>query len=260
MLCGRCGRALTVRYRGNGGLYPMYLCPATSRRAGDDATAWSCVVICSTPPSNEGSAGAQAGGTRAALATLQELEQRDQAVFRQWHMRLERAEYEAALAERRYEEVDPSNGSSPRPSNAGGTSAVHLKRSGRADFQSQKARVATPEQKARYWRSPRICHDCGTLQRPSAGPQAHVAPADQRHHGREAARREARDHAHPLAGRRLCRRHCRPARAGPRRSVIRRQWSSRSADCRSGCPICKSSRTSIRKACAAPMESPLRSP
>src|SRR5438046_10147754 len=44
-----------------------------------------------------------------ALAALQELESRDQAIMRQWQMRLERAEYEAALAERRYQEVDPSN-------------------------------------------------------------------------------------------------------------------------------------------------------
>jgi FAD/FMN-containing dehydrogenase len=29
--------------------------------------------------------------------------------MRQWQMRLERAEYEVALAERRYQEVDPSN-------------------------------------------------------------------------------------------------------------------------------------------------------
>jgi hypothetical protein len=43
-----------------------------------------------------------------ALATLQELEMRDQAVLGQWHMHLERAEYEAAVAERRYQEVDPS--------------------------------------------------------------------------------------------------------------------------------------------------------
>ena len=44
-----------------------------------------------------------------ALAAVQELETRDQAIMRQWQMRLERAEYEAALAERRYQEVDPSN-------------------------------------------------------------------------------------------------------------------------------------------------------
>jgi hypothetical protein len=41
-----------------------------------------------------------------ALAALQELEARDQTILRQWQMRIERAEYEAALAERRYQEVD----------------------------------------------------------------------------------------------------------------------------------------------------------
>ena len=44
-----------------------------------------------------------------ALAALRELEGRDQTILRQWQMRLERARYEAALAERRYQEVDPSN-------------------------------------------------------------------------------------------------------------------------------------------------------
>ena len=44
-----------------------------------------------------------------ALASLRELESRDQTIMRQWQMRLERAEYEVALAERRYQECDPSN-------------------------------------------------------------------------------------------------------------------------------------------------------
>ncbi|NDZ13878.1 hypothetical protein [Variovorax sp. WS11] len=43
------------------------------------------------------------------MAALNDLEQRNQAVMRQWHMRIERAEYDCALAKRRYEEVDPSN-------------------------------------------------------------------------------------------------------------------------------------------------------
>jgi hypothetical protein len=42
-----------------------------------------------------------------ALAALHELESRDQSILRQWQMRLERSEYEVALAERRYQEVDP---------------------------------------------------------------------------------------------------------------------------------------------------------
>lgn len=44
-----------------------------------------------------------------ALAALEELEKREEASCRQWRMRIERAEYEAQLAEKRYTEVDPSN-------------------------------------------------------------------------------------------------------------------------------------------------------
>jgi hypothetical protein len=40
---------------------------------------------------------------------LSSLEQRDKLISAQWHRRIERARYEAELAERRYEEVDPSN-------------------------------------------------------------------------------------------------------------------------------------------------------
>jgi hypothetical protein len=44
-----------------------------------------------------------------ALATLTALEQRDRAISAQWRMRIERAKYEADLAERRYDAVDPNN-------------------------------------------------------------------------------------------------------------------------------------------------------
>ena len=44
-----------------------------------------------------------------ALRAVQELERRSQAVDQQWRMRLERLEYQAQLAQRRYEEVDPAN-------------------------------------------------------------------------------------------------------------------------------------------------------
>jgi hypothetical protein len=52
--------------------------------------------------------GLQPAELELALAALQELETRDQAIMRQWQMRLERAEYDAALAERRYQEVEPN--------------------------------------------------------------------------------------------------------------------------------------------------------
>jgi hypothetical protein len=44
-----------------------------------------------------------------ALAALNTLEERDRAIGAQWRMRIERAQYEADLAERRYDTVDPNN-------------------------------------------------------------------------------------------------------------------------------------------------------
>ncbi len=44
-----------------------------------------------------------------ALAALTSLEERDREIGAQWRMRIERARYDADLAERRYEAVDPSN-------------------------------------------------------------------------------------------------------------------------------------------------------
>src|SRR5215471_11842196 len=83
---------------------------------------------------------------------MQELESRDQTILRQWQMRLERAEYEAALAERRYHEVDPSQrlvaATLERRWNDALLQLEDLKKQA-AEFQRQEARVATPEQKAK---------------------------------------------------------------------------------------------------------------
>ena len=44
LVCGHCGRRLTVRYTGNGGLYPMYQCLwSTGRR-------WRRAPACRSPP------------------------------------------------------------------------------------------------------------------------------------------------------------------------------------------------------------------
>jgi hypothetical protein len=86
-----------------------------------------------------------------ALAALEELEARDHTLRRQWQMRLERAEYEAALAERRYQ-VDPSHrlvaATLKRRWNDAPLRCEELKQQA-AEFQRQHARVATPEQKAK---------------------------------------------------------------------------------------------------------------
>jgi hypothetical protein len=87
-----------------------------------------------------------------ALAALEELEARDHTIGRQWQMRLERAEYDAALAERPYQEVDPSQrlvaATLERRWNAALLHWEELKQQA-SEFQRQQARVATPEQKAK---------------------------------------------------------------------------------------------------------------
>lgn len=119
LVCGSCGRRLTVRYTGNGGLYPIYECN-WHRRAGLTRT-WvpeghssaTCLTTRAAPIDAAISERLLAAVTpvtiELALKALESLEDRDRAVAAQWHRRIERARYEADLAERRYESVDPAN-------------------------------------------------------------------------------------------------------------------------------------------------------
>ena len=152
LLCSTCARSLTLRYRGNGGIYPIYEC---NWRRREGLATKSCFhvrtnllddAIC-----EEVFKVLKPAEIELALAALNDLEQRDQAIMRQWNMRIERAEYECALAERRYVEVDPSNrlvaASLERRWNAA-LLQVDAVKAEAAAHQSQKARVVTPEQKA----------------------------------------------------------------------------------------------------------------
>ena len=153
LLCGNCGRALTVRYLGNGGIYPCYQCNWLRREglATKDCMSFRCDLLDATIV-EEVLKALQPAELEIALAALQELESRDQTILRQWQMRLERAEYEAALAERRYQEVDPSQrlvaSTLERRWNDALLQLEDLKKQA-AEFLHQEARVATPEQKAK---------------------------------------------------------------------------------------------------------------
>jgi DNA invertase Pin-like site-specific DNA recombinase len=153
LLCGHCGRALTMRYTGNGGIYPMYLCSWLRREglASKDCMSFRCDLL-DAAISDEVLKALRPTELELALAALRELEARDQTIMRQWQMRLERAEYEVALAERRYQEVDPSNrlvaGTLERRWN---DALVHLEdlKKQATEFQRQEARIVTPEQKTK---------------------------------------------------------------------------------------------------------------
>jgi len=151
LLCGHCGRALTVRYSGNGGVYPTYLCNWLRR---EGLAAKNCLSfrydVLDPVIVEEVLKALKPAELELALAALQELEKRDQSIMRQWQMRLERAEYEAALAERRYQEIDPSNrlvaSTLERRWNDALLQLQDLKKQA-AEVQGLEARVATAEQR-----------------------------------------------------------------------------------------------------------------
>lgn len=153
LLCARCGRRLSIRYKGNGGIYPMYECNHLRR---DGQLTTSCIgVRCDLLDSRitervlELLRPAQ---IELAAEALRQVEKRDESVLRQWQMRVERAEYEAQLAQRRYEEVDPSNrlvaGTLEKRWNDA-LVAVEELRARYSEQQSKEAMALTAEQRAR---------------------------------------------------------------------------------------------------------------
>lgn len=153
LLCGNCGHRLMVRYQGNGGIRPTYECNRKHREG------WStkdCLSMRAEPLDDaicqEVFNALKPAELELALATLNELEQRDQAIMRQWQIRIERAEYECALAERRYQEVDPSNRLVAASLERRWNEALLRLEEAKSDaekVQKLKARVITPEQKAK---------------------------------------------------------------------------------------------------------------
>jgi DNA invertase Pin-like site-specific DNA recombinase len=110
LICGICGRRLTIRYQGNGGLYPIYECNWRRRDCLPDA----CSMMFRCDIADE-AIGArilevlQPAQIALAVKAMEQVEHQNKAIDAQWHMRVQRAEYEASLAQRRYEEVDPAN-------------------------------------------------------------------------------------------------------------------------------------------------------
>lgn len=111
LICGRCGERLTVRYHQRGGsrIVPDYLCQRKSIEQGR--------TPCQRIP---GSDLDRAIGTllmervtpealTLTMALQEELVQRADEAQRLRHLQVERAQYEADLAQRRYLKVDPEN-------------------------------------------------------------------------------------------------------------------------------------------------------
>jgi DNA invertase Pin-like site-specific DNA recombinase len=110
LICGNCGHRLTVRYKGNQGIYPTYEC-SWKRREGLATT--SCLAargnLIDETVTKKMLAVMKPKHITIATQAFEEVVQRHQLLDKQWQMKIERAEYEAQLAQRSYEEVDPAN-------------------------------------------------------------------------------------------------------------------------------------------------------
>jgi hypothetical protein len=104
-VCGHCGRRLHVHYTHS----PAYLCDHTVRKFGDRRCA--SFTLGHIDPVIEAVflQAIQPARLQAALAAVEQVEAHQAALRQQWLQRLERARYEAHLAQRRYEKVDPDH-------------------------------------------------------------------------------------------------------------------------------------------------------
>ena len=96
LLCGHCGRRLSPRYTGHGGIYPVYEC---TRRQTDTHYSSQCVRIqadlIDKTISDRVLEILRPEQVEIALRAVKELESRSQAVDQQWRMRIERLDYQA---------------------------------------------------------------------------------------------------------------------------------------------------------------------
>ena len=108
VLCGLCGRRMSVRYANNGAT-PWYTCNQLhSRLAGKTCQSVHGAVVDAalTQIFLEAMQPAQ---LEVSITALEQLEERARQLDRQWQLRLERAQYEADLAQRRFMAVEPEN-------------------------------------------------------------------------------------------------------------------------------------------------------
>ena len=109
LICGCCGRRLIPRYQGNGGIYPTYQCNWRKR---EGLSTKACLTV-QCPPLDRAIERRvldvlNSEQIELAINAFEIVSQRHEQIDAQWKMRLQRAEYEAELAQRRYELVDPN--------------------------------------------------------------------------------------------------------------------------------------------------------
>ena len=107
--CGRCGRRLNVVYGGKQGNVPRYECRGAKGHIGLSRCLFFSGMRVDQVVGREILRVVEGPAIEAALEAAARVEQQDQARERAIGLELEQAQYEARLARRRYEAVDPDN-------------------------------------------------------------------------------------------------------------------------------------------------------
>lgn len=106
LICGRCGRRMTPTY---GSDYHAYVCRREQITYGQPQCQSFAMRYLDPAVSETFLEAVQPARLETTLAALAVLERERQTLDRHWQLRLERARYEAQLAQRQYDAVDPDN-------------------------------------------------------------------------------------------------------------------------------------------------------
>lgn len=107
--CARCGRKLTVVYGGKQGNVPRYECHGAKGHLGLSRCLFFSGLGVDQAVGREILAVVEGHAIEAALEAAARIGQQDQKRHQAMALELEQAQYEARLAQRRYEAVDPDN-------------------------------------------------------------------------------------------------------------------------------------------------------
>jgi DNA invertase Pin-like site-specific DNA recombinase len=107
MRCRRCGHMMYVSYLGKGGIIPRYDCTAAHLRRGERRCLSFSGLWVDQAVAKEVLQAISGNAVEAALEAAEQMEQRRLELRQALTLELEQARYEARLAERRYEAVDP---------------------------------------------------------------------------------------------------------------------------------------------------------
>lgn len=107
--CGTCGRRMTLKYSGDGGLWPVYRCHADQNRCAKQFCQEVRAPVVEAEIEGLLLAALAPDQLALTLATLDEISADARSLERQWTLKRERAAYETERARRQYTAVEPEN-------------------------------------------------------------------------------------------------------------------------------------------------------